>query len=54
NFAVAPQAGLYASSLTHSRRFFLFGSNGGPLDDFDLGAAAALNTWYTRVRQLNA
>ena len=47
NFAVAPQAGLYTSSLTHSWRFFLIGSNGGPTDDFDLGVAAALDTWYT-------
>ena len=47
NFSVAPQAGLYASSLTHTWRFFLIGSNGGPLDDFDLGVAAALDTWYT-------
>ena len=47
NFSVAPQAGLYASSLTHSWRFFLIGANGGPLDDFDLGVAAALDTWYT-------
>ena len=54
NFAVAPQAGLYASSLTRSRRLFLFGSNGGPLDDFDLGAAAALNTWYTVSLNLGA
>ncbi len=54
NFAVAPQAGLYASSLTHSWRFFLIGSNGGPLDDFDLGVAAALNTWYTVSLNLDA
>ena len=54
NFAVAPQAGLYASSLTHSWRFFLIGSNGGPLDDFDLGIAAALDTWYTVSLKLDA
>jgi hypothetical protein len=47
NFSVAPQAGLYASSLTHTWRFFLIGANGGPLDDFDLGLAASLDTWYT-------
>ena len=47
NFSVAPQAGLYVSSLTHSWRFFLISANGGPLDDFDLGVAATLDTWYT-------
>lgn len=54
NFAYAPQAGLYASSLTHSWRFFLISSNGGPLDDFDLGVAAALDTWYTVSLNLDA
>ena len=51
---MAPQAGLYARSLTHTWRFFLIGSNGGPLDDFDLGVAAALDTWYTVSLDIDA
>jgi len=54
NFSVAPQAGLYVSSLTHSWRFFLIGANGGPLDDFDLGVTAALDTWYTVSLDIDA
>ena len=54
NFSVAPQAGLYASSLTHTWRFFLIGANGGPLDDFDLGVAAALDTWYSVSLDIDA
>jgi len=54
NFSAAPQAGLYASSLTHTWRFFLIGSNGGPLDDFDLGVAAAVDTWYTVSLDIDA
>lgn len=54
NFASTPQAGLYASSLTHSWRFFLIGANGGPNDDFDLGIAANLDTWYSVALDLDA
>ena len=54
NFSAAPQAGLYASSLTHTWRFFLIGSNGGPRDDFDLGVAAAVDTWYTVSLDIDA
>ena len=54
NFSVAPQAGLYASSLTHTWRFFLIGSNGGPLDDVDLGVAASVDNWYTVSLDIDA
>lgn len=54
NFSTTPQAGLYASSLTHTWRFFLIGANGGPLDDVDLGLAASLDTWYTVSLEIDA
>lgn len=47
NFSIAPQVGVYASSLTQGWRIYLISSNGGPIVDIDLGVPAALNTWYT-------
>lgn len=47
NFALTPQAGVYASSLTQGWRFYLYGTDGNVYEDIDLGIAAALDIWYS-------
>ncbi|MBC7779151.1 MAG: hypothetical protein H7125_03505, partial [Proteobacteria bacterium] len=47
NFSSTPQVGVYASSLTQGWRLYLIANSGGPIDDFDLGLPAMLNTWYS-------
>ena len=45
SFDNAPDAGIYASALTHGWRLFLIGESGLNAD-IDLGLAANVGTWY--------
>jgi len=52
NFEGTPQAGVYASSLTHGWRLFVVSKS--MFADIDLGVAAALGTWYTVSTDMDA
>ena len=55
SWAVTPQAGLYASSLTQGWRLFMIPSQpGGPFLDVDIGVAANVGQWYRVLFELDA
>lgn len=51
DFALTPQVGIYASSLTESWRLY-HATNG--FDDLELGVPVALGTWYNVLLELDA
>ena len=53
NFAVAPEFGLYASSLTQDWRLYFLGAASG-YADIDLGVAAPVGEWFTVELSLDA
>jgi MYXO-CTERM domain-containing protein len=51
NFCCSPQAGIYASSLTHDWRIFV--ATSATVADIPLGVPITLGTWYTVDSQLD-